>query len=341
MFLISWGSPSFVEDEACVVLRNRPQAPGLASAFQGGFWGDGEAGTFHLWTWDTCIQELQGDHFRRNLFLGSKNQVSLDLTWFDLKALSCPFPPQGRNLAFQSPQSCRNPCEYFVLTGNVLEEENDNDCKHQLEDPHGCTWVEVLPRGGVKGREEMEKREIPDLYCPGWRGCVTLQEQRELCRSQMRFNMTANSCTGMWPLLDIPCYGGKKIEKKRKKAGFCQQIVLSTGESATAAAGDRMLGLTQSGSSCVCRLEHVMLKSCPSVCSIKAFFFPFISISQSLCLALTKSSVKKSRVSSSALPNTQNWLENHGILKNQRSVFISQLLGCKETICQGSVYNRQ
>ena len=58
-------------------------------------------------------------------------------TWFDLRALSCPFLPRGRNPTFLSPQSCRNPCEYFVLTGNVVEQENDNDCREQLEDPHG------------------------------------------------------------------------------------------------------------------------------------------------------------------------------------------------------------
>lgn len=34
-----------------------------------------------------------------------------------------------------------------------------------------------------------------------------------------------------------------------------------------------MLGLPQSGSSYVCRLEHVMLESHPSVCSIKVVHF--------------------------------------------------------------------
>lgn len=56
-------------------------------------------------------------------------------TWFDLRALSCPFLPRSRSLSFLSPQSCRNPWEYFVLTGKVLEEKND-DCKEQLENPH-------------------------------------------------------------------------------------------------------------------------------------------------------------------------------------------------------------
>lgn len=59
------------------------------------------------------------------------------LTWLDLRTLSCIFLPGGRELPFLSSPSCRNPCKYFVLTGNILEEENDNDCKEQLEDPHG------------------------------------------------------------------------------------------------------------------------------------------------------------------------------------------------------------
>lgn len=93
--------------------------------------------------------------------------------WADLKALSCPFLPWARNLIFLSPQPYRNPCEDFVLTGHVLEEENDNDCKEQLEDPHGCSWVEVPPRGGggVKCCEEKESREMLDLYCLGWGLC--------------------------------------------------------------------------------------------------------------------------------------------------------------------------
>lgn len=51
--------------------------------------------------------------------------------------------------------------------------------------------------------------------------------------------------------------------------------------------------------------------------------------------------MKKYRVSSSALPSAQHWLENHGILTNQRSVCISQLLGHKGKACQSFVYNCQ
>lgn len=40
-------------------------------------------------------------------------------------------------------------------------------------------------------------------------------------------------------------------------------------------------------------------------------------------------------------PTTQGWLEKHGILKNQRSVCISQLLGCKAIIGKAFVYSCQ
>lgn len=71
-----------------------------------------------------------------------------------------------------------------------------------------------------------------------------------------------------------------------------------------------MLGLTESGSSRVCGLEHEMLKTRPSICRIKVLclficlFIYLISSSQSLPLALTKSSLKKSRVPSPALPDS-------------------------------------
>lgn len=66
-----------------------------------------------------------------------------------------------------------------------------------------------------------------------------------------------------------------KEEKKKERQGFVNKLHWALGSLLLLAAGDRTLGLTQSGSSCVCRLEHVMLKSHPSVCSINDYYYYF------------------------------------------------------------------
>lgn len=160
--------------------------------------------------------------------------------------------------------------------------------------------------------------------------------------------MTANSCSGNCLLSGTSCSGGvkkkKKAKKERKRRKKYQQVSVNKPQRALGslllfAAGDRMWGLTQPGCWCVCRLQHVTLETHPRVCRIKVFRIFLISSSQSLH-TFDKARCDKTQ---SLLPLSapQQCLESIGILKNQRSAHVSQLLGCKEMVCQTFVCSCQ
>lgn len=108
------------------------------------------------------------------------------------------------------------------------------------------------------------------------------------------------------------------------------------------AARDRMLGLTQPGCWCVCRLQHATLETYPSVCRIKVFCIFLISNSQSLYMFDKVQCDKTQSLLLLSAPQ-QCWvgLESMGSLKTKGLLTSSQLLGYKEMACQTFVCSCQ